>query len=159
TGLTLLPVIVIGVANADRWSALPSGRRSLELGALFTGLLTVGVLVFAGPYSGPSSLPVRLYSPLPFLLWAAVRFGTGWTSAALLVITGLTIWGALHGHGPFVTQSPADNLLSLQLFLLAVSAPTVFLAAALTERSQAFVALGEAEKEVRNQYAQLATIY
>jgi hypothetical protein len=42
---------------------------------MFAGLFTVGIVVFAGPYVGPSSRPARLYAPLPFLLWGAVRFG------------------------------------------------------------------------------------
>lgn len=158
TGLTLLPIIVSSCSASFR-SALASWHHNLELCILFVGLLVVGILVFEGPYSGPTSLPVRLYLPLPLMLWAAVRFGVGWTSAAILTITGLTIWGALHGQGPFVTQSPADNLLSLQLFLLAISSPMMFLAAVLEEWSRAFTALGVSEREVRRQYAQLATIY
>jgi PAS domain S-box-containing protein len=159
TGLTLLPIIVIGVGSGPSWTKRLSWRRVLEASALLVGLLTVGILVFAGPYGGPSSLPVRLYAPLPFVLWAAVRFGPGGTSASLLVITALTIWGALSGHGPFVTQSPSDNLLSLQLFLLAISPPSMFLAAAMAERRRAFAALCESEQAVRQQYAELATIY
>jgi PAS domain S-box-containing protein len=159
TALTLLPIIVIGLAKVGLQSSVVSWRFRLETSALFVGLLAVGALVFAGPYTGPSSIPARIYAPLPFLLWAAVRLGVGCTSAALLVITALTIWGAGHGQGPFVTQSPAANLLSLQLFLLAISSPTIFLAAALEERSRAFAALAVSEQEVRRQYAQLATIY
>jgi PAS domain S-box-containing protein len=159
TGLTLIPILVICLAGASVPTPTASWGRGLELGTVFAGLITVGIVVFAGPYTGLSSLPARLYVPLPFLLWAAVRFGVGWTSVAILVITSLTIWGALHEHGPFVTQAPADNLLSLQLFLLAISSPTMFLAAVLEERGRAFAALAESEQEVRGQYAQLATIY
>jgi PAS domain S-box-containing protein len=159
TGLTLLPIIVIGVGNGLSWTKRLSWSRVLEASALLVGLLTAGILVFAGPYGGPGSLPVRLYAPLPFVLWAAVRFGPGGTSASLSVITALTIWGALYGHGPFVTQSPSDNLLSLQLFLLAISLPSMFLAGAMAERREAFAALHSSEQAVRKQYAELATIY
>jgi PAS domain-containing protein len=65
----------------------------------------------------------------------------------------------LHKHGPFATLSPAENLLSLQLFLLAVSLPSMILAAAMAERRRAFVALSDSEQAVRKQYAKLATIY
>src|SRR5262249_24353740 len=105
------------------------------------------------------SLPARLYAPLPFLLWAGVRFGPVGTSASILLITALAIWGALHQYGPFVTHSPADNRLSLQLFLLSISLPSVFLAAVMDERRGAFVARSESEQEVRSQDAHLATIY
>jgi two-component system sensor histidine kinase UhpB len=155
TGLTLLPIILIGVGNGLSWTKRPSWRRVLEAIALLCGLLTVGILVFAGPYGGPNSLPVRLYAPLPFVLWAAVRFGPGGTSASLLVITGFAIWGALYGRGPFVSQSFSDNLLSLQLFLLAISAPSMFLAAAAAERRQATAALQASYAQVRDLAARL----
>jgi two-component system sensor histidine kinase UhpB len=136
TGLTLLPVLVIGASRAIPWLRRFSWRRGLETVCLLLGVLAVGIVVFAAPYAGPSSLPARLYAPLPFLLWAALRFGPGGTSASLLLIAVLAIWGALHELGPFVTQSPADNLLSLQLFLLAISVPFFILAALTAERQQ-----------------------
>ena len=157
TGLTLLPIIVTGVGHGLSWTQQLTWRRALEASALLVGLLTVGILVFAGPYGGPSSLPVRFYAPLPFVLWAAVRFGPGGTSASLLIITALTIWGALYGHGPFVTQSPSDNLLSLQLFLLAISEPSMFLAAAMAERRRPTAALQASYGKIRDLAARLIT--
>ena len=120
-------------------------------GALLVGLLTVGALVFVGPYAGPSILPVRLYAPLPFLLWAAVRFGPGGTSASILIITALTIWGARQQHGPFVTDLPAADPLASQLFLLFIALPSVFLAAVMEERQRAFAALSESDITQRKQ--------
>jgi two-component system sensor histidine kinase UhpB len=136
TGLTLLPILLIAASGAVSFTRRLSWRRGLEAASVLIGLLAVGTLVFAAPYAGPSSLPARLYAPLPFLLWAAVRFGPGGTSASLLVLTLLAIWGSLHGHGPFITQSPDDNLLSLQLFLLVISVPLMVLAALTAERHQ-----------------------
>lgn len=159
TALTLLPIIVIGLRKGNSWLRGLTWGRGVEVGGLSFGLLTLGFLVFAEPYSGTSSLPARLYAPLPFLLWSAVRFGPGGVSASLLAITALTIWGALHEYGPFVTHLPDDNLLSLQLFLVAVSVPLMFLTAIMEERRHAYAALSAAEQELRSQYAQLATIY
>jgi two-component system sensor histidine kinase UhpB len=155
TGITLLPIIVIAVGNGLFSTTRLSWRRVLEAIALLSGLVTVGLLVFAGPYGGPSSLPIRLYAPLPFVLWAATRFGPGGTSASLLVITAFVLWGALYGHGPFVSQSPSDNLLSLQLFLLAISTPSMFLAAATAERRQTTAALQFSYGQIRDLAARL----
>src|SRR5262249_49299271 len=52
-----------------------------------------------------------------------------------------------------------DSVLQLQLFLLAISLPLMFLATVIRERRQASSALAEAEQEVRREYAQLAAIY
>ncbi len=46
--------------------------------------------------------PSLLYWPLPFLLWATVRFGPQGVSTALLLVMFLAIGGATHGQGPFV---------------------------------------------------------
>jgi two-component system sensor kinase FixL len=56
---------------------------------------------------------------------------------AMLTITLMAIWGAVHGSGPFVSESPVDNALSIQLFLIVVSVPLLCLAAVLQEREQA----------------------
>jgi two-component system sensor histidine kinase UhpB len=162
TGLTLLPIIVIASTDARAWKRNASWRSRLELIVLLTGLLTIGILVFVGPYGGRDAPPARLYAPLPFLLWAAVRFGPRGTSGCLLVITSVVIWGALHEQGPFVTQMPAENLLSLQLFLLAISLPLVVLAGVMEELQQTARTLRqeiaehkEAEAALRGSYLQI----
>ncbi|HKB39692.1 MAG TPA: ATP-binding protein, partial [Gemmataceae bacterium] len=71
----------------------------------------------------------------------------------------VSISGAVHGRGPFATGAPAENVLSLQLFLAVFSLPLMFLATVIRERRQAFADLARAEQEVRQEYAQLATIY
>ena len=49
----------------------------------------------------------------------------------------MTIWGAVHGMGPFAGGAPQDTARDLQLFLIAVSVPLLLLAVALEERSAA----------------------
>jgi PAS domain S-box-containing protein len=88
-----------------------------------------------------------------------VRFELAGVSWALLIVAFQSTWGAIHGRGPFASEAPADSVLQLQLFLLAISLPLMFLATALRERRQAFADLCRAEEEVRREYAQLATIY
>ncbi|MFL5448100.1 MAG: PAS domain S-box protein, partial [Gemmatimonadales bacterium] len=56
------------------------------------------------------------------------------TSTFLLIITGWAIWGAVHGRGPFLTSSPAENALTIQLFLIVFSIPLLMLAAVIEER-------------------------
>jgi integral membrane sensor domain MASE1 len=157
TGLTLLPIIVIGFTNARDWVKRLNLNRILEAGLLALGLLAVGIVVFASPYHGSSALPARLYAPLAFLLWAAVRFGPGGSGASLLVISTLAIWGAVHETGPFVTEPPAENLLSLQLFLLSISGPLMVLAALVEERKQTARALKTSYTQIRDLAGKLIT--
>jgi PAS domain S-box-containing protein len=145
--LTLVPVIAAWrtgrVASVRRWP----GWRSFEAGLLTAALLTVCSIVFLRQ-AGPHTSPALLYTPLPLLLWASMRFGPRGTSAYLLIVTFMAIWGATRGLGPFLTGSPAENTLSIQLFLIVIAVPLMILAAALRERERA-------EDEARQNEARL----
>ena len=78
---------------------------------------------------------------MPFLLWAAVRFGPGGVSLALLATTLLAIHGGIRGSGPFTGLPPAEGVLTLQIFLSAVIVPLLCLAALIVERRYAKEAL------------------
>jgi PAS domain S-box-containing protein len=78
-----------------------------------------------------------------------VRFGPLATSASLLVLIFVSIWGAAKGLGPFGALSPTQNVLSLQMFLLAISVPLIFLAAAIEERRKKEDSLRESEEHFR----------
>jgi signal transduction histidine kinase len=49
----------------------------------------------------------------------------------------LSIWGAVHGHGPFTGPEPTRNVLSLQVFLIFAATPFMVLAGVVEEREQA----------------------
>jgi len=132
--LTLVPAIVLWIRNGVASLRRASLLRSIEGCALILGLLIVASLVFTWQSSGPSALPALVYMPLPFLLWAAVRFGPRGSSTCVLILVLLSIWETVHGRGPFISSSPDQNVFFLQLFLIVVSLPLFFLAALLEER-------------------------
>jgi len=136
--LTLVPLIVTwSRAELSSFRGL-SWKRYLETWLLITALLIVGLLSFSFRAAGQDDTrPALLYLPLPVLLWAAIRFGPKGSTIALLVVSLFEIWGALHGLGPFATQTPAMNALSIQLFLILASFPLLFLAALIKERERA----------------------
>jgi PAS domain S-box-containing protein len=84
------------------------------------------------------------------LILAALRFGLGGTSAAMLVITFQAILGTMHGRGPFLMQSPAENALALQMFLLFTAVPLTFLAVLIDEGRRSQSELRESELRFRN---------
>jgi PAS domain S-box-containing protein len=96
-----------------------------------------------------ASLPVLVYLPLPFILWAAVRLGPLGANTGLLIVAILSVSGAVHGRGPFASGSPADNVLPLQLFLITLSLPLMCLAALVAERRARTSALRESEARFR----------
>src|SRR5262245_5542746 len=137
--LTLVPTIVLWARNgvASLWRA-PLLRR-VEGCLLFLGLLAASFLVFGRQSVGvePNTLPALVYLPLPFLLWAAVRFGPLGSSTCVLIFVLVSIWETVDGCGPFISGSPAENVLFLHLFLIVVALPLIFLAALLDERRRA----------------------
>ncbi len=143
--LTLVPVIVTW-ANGGLKAALSAPLwRYVEAGVLAVGLFAVGVVVFNSQQEIEDITPSLLYWPLPFLLWTAVRFGPQGVSTYLLVVMFLAIYGATHGHGPFIANSSAENALAIQWFLIVVSIPLMSLAAVIAERKQAEEALRQSE--------------
>ena len=78
-------------------------------------------------------LPTVLYSPLPVILWATVRFGAKGSSAAILAVTVVLIWRALQGPSLFIGADPETNVLALQVFLVGLSIPMLLLGAAIDD--------------------------
>ena len=134
--ITIPPVIVLAFAG-QLVGAHATRRAYLELALITVGVLVVGIPVFGLDLPGPSTLPALLFAPLPFLIWAAVRVGVGGTGLTLLIVAGIALANAYIGRGPFINQAPDVNVLSLQIFLPAISIPILLLAALVEERRQA----------------------
>jgi two-component system sensor kinase FixL len=148
--LTLAPAVLTGIGAAR--AALRNGSlaRCIEACLIGCGLLAIGVRVFIWPTPDEGSVPALVYLPLPFLLWAAVRFGPLGVNTSLVIVALLSISGTVHGRGPFATSSPDENVLSLQLFLLVISLPLMFLGALIAERREKTNVLRESEARFRS---------
>jgi len=143
--LTLAPLIVTWGADGIGWLAKIGRWRFLEASLVFLGLLSVNVLVFYKLTPADSTL---LYLPLPLLLWIAVRFGSRGASAAICTVGFLAIWSAGHGYGPFSTRSAEENALSIQMFLIVMSVPLLFLASVIEERRKGEMTLRGREERM-----------
>jgi signal transduction histidine kinase len=137
--LTVAPAMLGWIGEAERW-ARATWAQVFEGCVLMVALISLSYVMFvarAGSYP-----PALLYSLLPLLLWSALRFGTTGVGTAATTVALLSIWGALHGHGPFMEKDPIDRVLSLQLFLWFAVIPFMILAAQVEEHRRA-------EKELR----------
>jgi PAS domain S-box-containing protein len=158
THVVLVPAMVIALTARPARLRAFAPRRWAEALSLTGGLFATALVVFTRQ-AGSGSLPALLYAPLPFLLWAAMRFGPGLTGGGLLLVAAVSIWSARRGGGPFMTQTPAGNIVALQFFLLAVSVPLLCLAAVVQDRRRTASALAESERQARRQLAQLEAIH
>jgi signal transduction histidine kinase len=102
--------------------------------ALLVSLPVVCLIAFKTNFlTAGSHLLAFLYLPMPFVLWAAVRFGTRGASAAILVIVLASISTALDASPLFMSADAERNVLGLQLFLVAFSVPMLLLGAAIED--------------------------
>jgi PAS domain S-box-containing protein len=147
TTIVLVPAILIGAHQlGKKFKAAP--RRIVEACILALGIVVVGYLAFDRIPAGPDTSPALLYAPVPLLIWAALRFGLGGISASMLAITMLAIWGTMQGRGPFLEQTPSENALALQLFLLMAAAPLLLLAVAIDDDRRSTEALRASEERM-----------
>ena len=146
TGLIVLPLLTVDVRALLSGGVRLPARRVAEAALLAASLLVVGAAVFARSYDRSPTHQAHLYWALPFLLWAAVRFGPRGTCAALMGVTSLSVWGAIAGRGPFAPDASTENLLELQVFLLAVSIPVLLLASLIEQQRRTAAALTDIEK-------------
>jgi PAS domain S-box-containing protein len=149
TYLTVTPVLLVGISAGWRWLRVARPWRRFEATMLAASVVGLGALIFRTPHPQARGLPDVLFVLAPVLFWAALRFGVGTTSAALLGITLLSAsWSG--ESGPFSAQTPAMQILMLQLFLIVIALPSVLLAAVIQERRQAAHALRASEERYRN---------
>ncbi len=147
--LVVTPFILYWLIGAPWRSPIPDAKRMLEAGVLAIGLIAT---CYWSCMAGERSIylgQLGSYASLPFLFWAAIRFGMLGASGAIAVVAFIAVAIALSGQGPFSGQSAHDVAFSLQNYLLPRAAP-LFLIASLLNRSQAAeLALRESEMRFR----------
>lgn len=128
--ILLTPLLVLWWANPRiNWNL----RQTLEAALFLTSFIMVNLIVFAGV-----TLMSRENYPLfflctPFFIWTAFRFGQRETALAIAVLCAISVWGTLHGYGPFATRGSEPSLLLLQSFLGVTALMSLVLAAMVAE--------------------------
>jgi signal transduction histidine kinase len=131
--LVVTPALVCwSVARPKVGFATPA--RYAEVLLLACGLLFTSYAAFGRVTDDPRWAVTVLYAPVPFLIWAAARFGPIGASTSICVVGILAMLSTRHGRGPFVANSPADNVVGMQLFLVFIALPMLLLSILITER-------------------------
>ena len=136
--LTLSAVLLTWMVKDHDWSDFRSHPQRIEALCLITGLLVASAIAFhASSIAGSSYFPALLYLPLPFAIWAAVRFRTKGASVAILVVTIASISSMLRGPTVFGGADVEESVLALQLFLMVLSVSILLLGASVDELRRA----------------------
>ncbi len=126
-----------------------STARVIEAGALGIGLLVTLSLAFEGEMRPHEFGETRYYAPVPFMVWAAIRFRMYGATAAVALLSIFAVDTAIDRTGSFADLSIAETSSRLQHFLLLRAAP-LYLAAVLIEQwSSVNDSLRESEERFR----------
>ena len=147
SALIIVPLIVTWVTDGVQPLRVAARSRYLEACGLFLGLFAVSYVALYELQAGADL--ALLFLPLPFLLWAAVRFGALGATTAIPIVGFLAIWSASHGHGPFSRETAEQSALSIEIFLIGIAIPLLFLAALIEERAAGESELRESESRFR----------
>jgi len=154
--LVFAPVILTWVAGREAGGEphAPSGLREFTL--LLVGMTAGAWCVFSNVSMGHQFD----YLVIPFLLWAALRFGPRGTATAGLVLALVAAWSSTRGSNgvPPGGMHLADHILWLQAFLGVALLTALILAAVLEERKRAEAALAEHTRQLEGLRAVTAEI-
>jgi PAS domain S-box-containing protein len=125
-------VLVPPVLTVLRWRTIPRplGPPVAEFLVLLTCLTATERLVSS--VATPVTVSPLLFAPLPFLLWAAARFGQAGLGVVLCYITLFRYFADTHPGHALLTHH--DAMVATQLTLTALSLPLIVLSALLSER-------------------------
>lgn len=124
-----------------RWTR----RMRIEAPAGFALLTICSALIFTGKLA-----PIGIGFPflvLPTLVWIAVRLGQRATVSAALLVCASSVWGTLHGMGPFAGLGMPLPVATL--FMGVVAMTGLVLAASVNESRQMQSALRQSEERFR----------
>jgi diguanylate cyclase (GGDEF)-like protein len=120
------------------WTSKPwpkwSGRQLLELAVLFSSALLTSGLIFGPILHAQIRNDPWTFLGIPFLVWAAFRFGPREASAIICLQCMVEVAGTVHGYGPFVRETTNDSLFLLQSFISLKALMILTFAAEVSER-------------------------
>src|SRR5262245_3142645 len=146
--LVVTPVLFYWILGAPWNAPARFATRWIEGGLLAVGLIVAAYIAFNSDAGGISFAEPRFYAPVPFLFWAAIRFGMFGATGAIAVIAFFSVAAALQGQGPFSGKSPADTAVTLQHFLLLRAAPLYLVAVLIEQKEGVGHSLRERVKEL-----------
>ena len=138
------------------WVFRPANQRQLspvrwlEALVLLAGLIVSLNFAFQPAASHLGFADSRLYAPVVFLFWAAVRFGMPGATAATAILTCFAVAATLSAEGPYSEQARNEAASGLQQFLLLRVAPMYLVAVLLEHARRIQQSLRDSERRFRD---------
>ncbi len=123
-------------------------------GVLLTSFIfLVGLALFTGTIPGMTfELQSQFkYIMFPLVLWASYRFRQKGSTLTVLIVTGVAVWGAVTGAGPFaIGMDPEKSLLFMASFSGLMALTFLFFSVIIEERDKAEERVKASEKGFRS---------
>ena len=130
----IAPLLMLWSENPYvRWNRYEIFELALLLLLLFLG----GQMIFGGVLpTNAKNYPLDFLC-VPVLVWTAFRFGPRETATTAVMLSGIALWGTLHGFGPFAKDTLNESLLLLQLFMGCTAVMALVFAVVVLDRKRA----------------------
>lgn len=141
------------------WSAVSEQarpwRKKLETIG-FACLLLVSAVAMSSD-DASQLVPFTLtFVSLPFIIWAAFRFGQRELTSTLAVVCGVAVWHTVERRGPLASVPLNELLLTLLTFVCIVVTTGLILLAIVRERSRAIAALRTRQMKLESELEERA---
>ena len=147
TGILIVAPLLILWATGPKLAWTPA--RLAEAVIMLLSSILVAMAVFGTQtFIGAANYPLE-FLIVPWIIWAAFRFGPRGTASVTVIISAVAIEGSLRGIGPFARALPNESLLLLQGFMGTVAITGLILAALVSERHEIEAALRESNNRLR----------
>jgi len=136
TTIALVPPLTTIFGENQRWLSGMRVRRAAEFLVLLLGLAAVDVASGGFGASTEPGVPPAVYACMPFLVWAAARFGIPGLSISLLAVVYLTV----EVPGGFTLSAGSvdvHGIVGIQMFIWLAASPLMFLSVLLEESRHA----------------------
>jgi PAS domain S-box-containing protein len=149
--LLVAPALILwGTNPAICWTRIEVAKAAV----LLLGVVGISELIF-GSFLGPEGTSVPFgFLCLPILVLVAFQFGPRETASAMLLLSGLALWGTLHKHGPFYIREIHESLLLLHSFLGVSAVTALALAAVVHQQRRATTDLQAANENLEQRVQQ-----
>ena len=139
-GMLLITPFVVAWSDFRLAELRRLSPRALAEGAVCAaGLVLVSHWAFGVHPASNGAVPPLTHFLIPFLVWAALRWGVRGQSTAVMIVCAISVWDTMRGLGPFSAAfvQPDRSVLYLQVFLIVAAAMTLVGAVVMKERRSA----------------------
>jgi PAS domain S-box-containing protein len=134
TGVLLVTPLILTASNLLNFGPR---ARAAEFAALILLLVLACLAIFGDLTAISVRLHVLAFAVLPFIIWAAIRFGVSGVAISTLLVASIATVATALGGGPFAQDTAFTNAVLLDVFFAVLAVSGLVLATVIAERAQA----------------------